>query len=203
MLVENYTPRVMESWGLAQERLMEANPNLIVVRMPAFGLAGPWRNRPGYAQTMEQISGLAWVTGYSDEPPVVPNGQCDPIGANFALVALLLALQQRRVTGRGLLVECPLVLGALNLAAEQVVEFTSTDVLIGRSGNRAFPAVQGVYRCSDSDTERWVAISVTTDDQWKAIRHAVGEPDWLDGLRSPRSLNGDDCDGSCTRWTRP
>ena len=203
VLIENYTPRVMESWGLGHERLMAANPDLIVVRMPAFGLAGPWRDRPGYAQTVEQISGLAWITGHRDGPPQLPNGQCDPVGGNLALVALLLALQQRRITGRGLLVECPLLLGALNLAAEQVVEYTSTDVVIGRSGNRAFPALQGVYRCSDRDTQRWVAISVTTEAQCSGLRHVLGDPPWLANPGGPLPVSDDDhdqFDAGLTAW---
>ena len=60
VFIENYSARVVEQFGL----LDESRQDLIVVRMPAFGLTGPWRDLPGFAQTMEQVSGLAWVTGF-------------------------------------------------------------------------------------------------------------------------------------------
>ena len=73
VVVENYTPRVMDQFGLGWERLHEINPRLIMVRMPAFGLDGPWRDRVGFAQTMEQVSGMAWMTGFTDAP-IIPHG---------------------------------------------------------------------------------------------------------------------------------
>ena len=63
-IVENYTPRVLENFGLSWERVKELNPRALMMRMPAFGLSGPWRDNTGFAQTMEQLSGLAWMTGH-------------------------------------------------------------------------------------------------------------------------------------------
>jgi crotonobetainyl-CoA:carnitine CoA-transferase CaiB-like acyl-CoA transferase len=74
VLVENYTPRVMEQFGLGWERVHEINPELVMVRMPAFGLDGPWRDRTGFAQTMECVTGMAWLTGFADGPPVLVRG---------------------------------------------------------------------------------------------------------------------------------
>ncbi|MGH3543692.1 MAG: CoA transferase, partial [Mycobacterium sp.] len=74
VVIENYTPRVMETFGLDYEAFAQVRPDIIVVRMPAFGLDGPWRDRPGFATTMEQMSGMGWITGYRDEPPLLPNG---------------------------------------------------------------------------------------------------------------------------------
>ncbi len=95
-VVENFSPRVMENLGLGWEALRAVNPRLIMVRMPAFGLDGPWRDRVGFAQTMEQISGMAWVTGHADGPPVIPRGPCDPLAGLHAAVALVVALEHRR-----------------------------------------------------------------------------------------------------------
>ena len=83
ILIENYTPRVVERFGL----LDDAADDLIVVRMPAWGLEGPWRDQPGFAQTMEQVTGLGWLTGHPDGPPLVPRGPCDPNGAFHAGVS--------------------------------------------------------------------------------------------------------------------
>ena len=78
----------------------------------------------GFAPNVEQVSGLAWMTGYPDMP-LVPRGVCDPIGGMHASFALLLALEQRRRSGRGQRVEAPLVEPALNLAAESVIEWSA------------------------------------------------------------------------------
>jgi len=66
-----------------------------MVRMPAFGLDGPWRDRPGFATTMEQLSGMCWTTGFPDGPPVNPAGVGDPIAGTHAVLATLVALEQR------------------------------------------------------------------------------------------------------------
>src|ERR1035441_6839147 len=79
---------VYGSW----EEVAEQNPHAIMVRMPAFGLSGPWRDRTGFAMTVEQASGLAWLTGYEDGPPMVAGGVCDPLGGMHAVVALMAAL---------------------------------------------------------------------------------------------------------------
>jgi len=117
-VVENFTPRVLESFGLTWERIRELNPRSVFVRMPAFGLGGPWRDHTGFAQTMEQLSGLAWLTGHRDDQPRIQRGPCDPLAGMHATLALLVALQEREATGRGHLVECTMVEGALNVAAE-------------------------------------------------------------------------------------
>ena len=76
-------------------------PDVVMVRMPAFGLTGPWRDRPGFAQTMEQLTGMAWVTGYEDGPPIIPGGVVDPMVGTHAALALVAALEHRDRTGEG------------------------------------------------------------------------------------------------------
>jgi crotonobetainyl-CoA:carnitine CoA-transferase CaiB-like acyl-CoA transferase len=174
VVVENYTPRVAEQFGLLDD---DPDSRLITLRMPAWGLGGEWRDRPGFAQTMEQVTGLAWVTGRIDGPPIAPRGPCDPIGAWHAAFAVLAALDVRDRTGRGTLIEAPLLESALNIAAEQVVEFSTEGHLITRMGNRSrFASPQNVY--ATSGTERWLALSIETDRQWEALTHALGDPEW-------------------------
>jgi crotonobetainyl-CoA:carnitine CoA-transferase CaiB-like acyl-CoA transferase len=177
VVVENYTPRVMDSFGLGWETVHAVNPRAVFVRMPAYGLDGPWRDRVGFAQTMEAMSGLAWVTGLPDGPPMLPRGPCDPSGAMHAAFAIQVALAEAARRGEGMLVEAPLIESALNIAAEQVVEFTAHDVLLTRDGNRTPGfAPQGAYPCLGE--EQWLAISVETDAQWAGLRAALGEPAW-------------------------
>jgi crotonobetainyl-CoA:carnitine CoA-transferase CaiB-like acyl-CoA transferase len=170
--VENYSPRVVERFGL----LDEERPDRITLRMPAWGLTGPWRDLPGFAQTMEQASGLASVTGFPDGPPLIPRGPCDPIGALHGAFAVLAAILDRDRTGLGQLVEVPLVESALNVAAEQFVEWGASGTLLGRNGN-AHPqaAPHGVYRTTG---DAWVAIAVMDDAQWQLLVDVVGEPAW-------------------------
>ncbi|MCV7440660.1 CoA transferase [Mycobacterium paraense] len=179
ILVENFSPRVFDNFGITWETISELNPRMVMVRMPAFGLDGPWRNNVGFAQTMEQMTGMAWVTGHEYDQPRIPRGPCDPLAGMHSAFAMLAGLRQRDRTGRGSFIEVSMVEAALNAAAEQVVEFTASGNLISRLGNRSRDAApQGLYQCAG--TERWLAISVATDEQWRRLKSALGEPDWAD-----------------------
>ena len=182
VLIENFSARVMDHFGLGWDVLHARNSRLVMTRMPAWGLDGPWRDRVGFAPNVEQVSGLAWLTGYEDLPLVV-RGACDPFGGMHAAFATLLALLHRDATGEGQLVELPLVEPALNAAAEQVIEWTKHGVLLPRLGNRGPSAApQGVYRCAGgASQEAWLALAVATDAQWEALRRALGDPPALRG----------------------
>jgi crotonobetainyl-CoA:carnitine CoA-transferase CaiB-like acyl-CoA transferase len=170
VLVENYSPRVVDRFGILNEQAFADNPGLIALRLPAWGLTGPWRDRPGFAQNMEQATGLAWSTGYFDDEPVVPRGPCDPIGGLHAVFAVLAALWERGRSGgsgRGQLIEVPLFDSAVNVAAEQVIDASEGRPIPGRTGNRGpLGAPQGIYRCANGSG--WVALSVENDTQWVA-----------------------------------
>jgi crotonobetainyl-CoA:carnitine CoA-transferase CaiB-like acyl-CoA transferase len=177
VVVENFSPRVLDNLGLRYDDLARENPGLVMVRMPAFGLDGPWRDRTGFAQTMEQVSGMAWVTGFADGPPVIPRGPCDPLAGMHAAFALLVALEHRRRTGQGQLVESTMVEAALNAAAEQTLEWQTYGRLLGRDGNHGPCAVpQNLYACRG--VEQWIAIAVATDGQWTALVDVLGRPPW-------------------------
>ncbi|MBV9952096.1 MAG: CoA transferase, partial [Acidimicrobiia bacterium] len=177
VVVENFTPRVMDQFGLGWERVHEVNPDVLMVRMPAFGLDGPWRDRTGFAQTMECIAGMAWMTGPSDGPPVLVRGACDPLAGMHAAFATLVALRHgASADERGHLLETAMVESALNVAAELVIELDASGTLLTREGNRGpVAAPQGVYRCAGDDG--WVAVAVATDAQWVALREVLGLPD--------------------------
>ncbi|MCU1376091.1 MAG: putative acyl-CoA transferase/carnitine dehydratase, partial [Actinomycetia bacterium] len=78
VVVENFTPRVLANAGLDHDDLVARRPDVILLRMPGFGLDGPWRDHPGFAQTMEQVSGIGWLTGRPDGEPIV-RSTIDPI----------------------------------------------------------------------------------------------------------------------------
>ncbi len=212
VVVENYTPRVLEKWGLGWEQVHAINPRAVMMRMPAFGLEGPWRGRLGFAQTVEQMSGMAWVTGYADGEPLVPRGPCDPMGGMHAAFAVLTALAARDATGEGQLVEAPLLDQALNMTAEQVIEYSATGTVLQRDGNRSpYAAPQGLYACHAPEAmgtadERWLALSVASDEQWQALVQVLGSPEWardpaLAGFAGRRSA-ADALDARLGEWAR-
>jgi crotonobetainyl-CoA:carnitine CoA-transferase CaiB-like acyl-CoA transferase len=172
--------------------------------MPAFGLSGPWRDRTGFAQTMECLTGMAWLTGFPDGPPVLVRGACDPLAGMHAVIATLLALIERDQSGGGRLVETVMVEAALNAAAEQVAEYGDTGTVLRRDGNRGpVAAPQGVYPCAGDD--RWLALAVVTDEQWKALCGVVGDTGWAADIASDRTVdrrrNHDAIDAALARWT--
>jgi crotonobetainyl-CoA:carnitine CoA-transferase CaiB-like acyl-CoA transferase len=175
VVVENFTPRVIEHHRLAYDDLRAVREDIVLLRMPGWGLEGPWRDRPGFASTMEQASGMAWVTGYVDGPPLPP-GICDPIAGAHGAFAVLAALEHRRATGEGQQVELAMIDMATNVAAEQIVEFAAYGNVMARTGNRGPAAApQGVYRCAGDDA--WIAVAVGTDVEWRALCEVLGRPD--------------------------
>jgi crotonobetainyl-CoA:carnitine CoA-transferase CaiB-like acyl-CoA transferase len=173
LVIENFSPRVMANFGLEWDAVHAANPRATMVRMPAFGLDGPWRDRVGFAQTMEQASGMAWMTGPPDGPPLIPRGACDPLAGLHAAFAAIAALEIRDRTGTGLHVESTMVEAALNVAAEAVLEYSLNGIELRRNGNRGPGASpQGVYRCAGDDD--WVALAVLSDDAWRALARLIG-----------------------------
>src|SRR6201991_3743907 len=124
-MVENFAPRVFERFGFDGQRVRAINPDIIYARMPAFGLDGPWRDNIGFAQTMEQMSGMAWVTGHEYDQPRIPRGPCDPLAGMHSAFAMLTGLRRREHTGRGSFIEVCMVEAPVNAAAEQPIEYTA------------------------------------------------------------------------------
>jgi crotonobetainyl-CoA:carnitine CoA-transferase CaiB-like acyl-CoA transferase len=200
-VIENFSPRVMDQFGLGADTLLDSNPRLVVVRMPAFGLDGPWRDRVGFAPTMEQIAGLAWVTGMPDGPPVPPRGACDPLAGVHAAVALMAALEFADDTGAGQLVELPMIETVLNVTATQTIESEVFGLTMQRRGNRGHPNVtQNIYRCAGEDD--WIALTVRHDDDWQSLLALMGRPSWAEGTATmaQRRERADDIDRHLGEW---
>jgi len=205
LFIENYSPRVLDNFGITWEVLRQVNPKLTVVRMPAFGLDGPWRDRTGFAQTMEQATGLSWMTGHPDAAPMVLKGPCDPLAGLHAVVAALVGLECADARGSGAFVEVPMVESALNAAAEVCIEYAAYGAELTRSGNRGpVAAPQNLYRCAGPGADAWLALAVTTDEQWTALRHVLGDPSWARGpewaTRAARRADHDRLDDHLSRF---
>ena len=210
VVIENYTPRVIDQLGLTYESLRGARPDLVMVRMPGFGLDGPWRDLPAFAFVIEDASGLTTLTGYPDRLPLEPYCVGDPNAGLHAVLGLLLALEHRDRTGEGGLVEAAMVDAALNIAAEQVIEQSAYGEVLERVGNRGpVAAPQNLYQGAapdDGPDDSWVAIAVETDEQWRSLQTALGVPEWAtdDALAhaSGRVRHHDLIDAALAAWCR-
>lgn len=190
VVVENFSPRVVEHFGLDYASLAAITPDVIMVRMPGFGLEGPWRDYVGWALNIEQSAGMAAVTGYPDGPPTNLQGPADPIVGVHATVALLAALEHRRRTGEGQLIEVAQIETGAAVTAEPVIAASMTGTAPAREGNRRRDMRQGVYPSAD---DSWVAMSARDDAEISVVGAVVGVP--LTGSH-------DDFDAAVTEWTR-
>lgn len=175
VVIENFSPRVVEQFGLDYDSLVKINPGVVMVRMPGFGLEGPWRDYVGWALNIEQLAGMSAVTGYADGPPCNLQGPADPIAGVHATVALLAALEHRRRTGEGQLIEVAQIEVGAAVTAEPVIEYSLTGRVREREGNRHRRHAQGVYPAAGKDD--WVALSVRDDADWATVTDAIGRPE--------------------------
>ncbi len=209
VLVENYTPRVLDQIGLDYERVRALRPDIVMVRMPGFGLTGPMRDNPAFGYVIEDAAGLTWLTGYPDASPVEPYTLGDPNAGLHALNGLLLALEHRRRTGEGVLVEAAMVEAAISIAAAQPIEYSAFGTVLRRDGNRGpLAAPQNLYRSGGTDefgrVDAWVAVAVATDEQWAALAGALGHPAWAEdpelSTAEGRRARHDDIDEHLGAW---
>jgi crotonobetainyl-CoA:carnitine CoA-transferase CaiB-like acyl-CoA transferase len=206
VVIENFAARVIEQFSIGYDDLRAVKPDIIMVRMPAFGLEGPWRDYVGWAMVIEQSTGMASVTGWPDLP-MHPGGLVDPVNGMHAAVAVQAALDHRDRTGEGQMIEIAQLETGANLAAELVMQWTERGEALSRPGNRDHHvAPQGVYRCVDDDAAAWVALTIESDDQWRALTDAMDRPDWA-ADRGLASLAGrrdrhDELDEGIGAWTR-
>jgi crotonobetainyl-CoA:carnitine CoA-transferase CaiB-like acyl-CoA transferase len=192
VVVENYSPRVVEQFGLDYDSLVALRPDIIAVRMPGFGLDGPWRDYVGWALNIEQVSGMTAATGYAQGPPCNVQGPADPIVGVHAGVALLAALEHRRRTGEGQLIEVAQIEVGAAVTAEPVIDYSMNGVVRPRQGNRQRGVCQGVYPAAGDDA--WVALTVRDDADSSRLAEAMGRPD-LPG-------DHDAFDDAVAAWTR-
>ena len=203
VVIENFKPHVFEGLGLTWEAIRKAAPQAVFVRMPGFGLSGPWRDRGAYAPTIEMVTGHASTTGFSPTEPIAPSGPADPNAGLHAAFATVVALEARDRTGLGMLVESPMFEVGMSVAAEVVIENFVYGNLLRPAGNRGQHATpQGVYECHGD--RRWVAISVEDDEQWVQLAAVTGLDETVPGGADYRQrLEAAECiDARLAGWCR-
>jgi crotonobetainyl-CoA:carnitine CoA-transferase CaiB-like acyl-CoA transferase len=204
VLIENFAPRVMERFGFDYEQVRETRADIIMLRMPAFGLEGPCRDHVGWALAIAQAAGISWITGDpGDERPRRPGAFLDPAVGMHALVALQAALSHRRRTGEGQLVELAQVEIAACMCPEPILEHSLHKRTLERAGNRSHrQAPQGVVPC---DGGAWLALSVRNDAEWQRFARAIDRPDWAEDPRlaahEGRSRHVEELDRGIAHWS--
>jgi len=203
VVTENFSPRVMRNFGLDYPVLKEIKEDLIMVSSSGFGHTGPWRDYVSYGYSMEPMSGISQVTSYPDRPPLRSfHAYNDWLGALYCMVLIVSALEYWRRTGKGLYVDFSQYEAGVCAVAESIMEFTMNGRVQARRGNRhSSMAPHGCYRC-----DRWAAIAVSSDEEWRALCRVMGNPPWTADERFSdqlnRWLNQDELDPLIEEWTR-
>jgi benzylsuccinate CoA-transferase BbsF subunit len=202
---DSHKPGVAEGWGLDYESIKNLNPDVIMVRSSYLGTTGPRSGFRGFGNQLNGLAGFVNLTGLLDREPICfMVAYTDYFVPYFTVSALAGALDYRRRTGKGQLLDISQLEAGLQFLPDWFLNYSVNGVEQKPSGNRCeYAAPYGVYRCAGED--RWCAISVFTDDEWKAFSEAVGSPAWAGNpkfstLRG-RKENEDELDKLINEWT--
>lgn len=203
VVVENFRPGTLERWNLGYDRLAAANPGLVLARVTGFGQVGPYARRPGFGTLAEAMSGFAALTGEPDGPPTLPPfGLADGIAALATAFAVMTALEARRATGRGQVVDLAIIEPILWVLGPQISAFEQLGEIQPRTGNRSLNnAPRNLYRTADS---RWLAVSTSAQRIAERVMTLVGRPDlvaepWFATGRG-RAKHVAELDDAVDRW---
>ena len=179
--------RVMPGWGMDYESIRQINPGIIMLSMSGFGRTGPWRDWVSYGQTLQAMSGFTELTGFPETDPCGPaSAYSDAVAGMAGAQAVLLALLHRARTGQGQWINLSQFEAMSSLLGTLVLDLSAnkSEARTARTGNllpHGGGAPHGAYRCRGED--RWVAITVCTDDEWLAFVQALGQPAWAGDQR--------------------
>src|SRR5437867_1378745 len=177
ILAENFRPGTMEKWNLSYERLSRANPRLVMVRISAFGQTGPNRERPGFGRIAGAVSGISYISGYPDRPPVSPGTPTIPdylAGVTGAFGALA-AIESRHRTGLGQVVDVALYEPMLRMLDEMIPVHAQLGMVRERIGTGTEHVVP--HNHSRARDGSWIAIACTNDRMFARLAvDAMKEP---------------------------
>ena len=206
IVVENFSAGVMEKFGLGFDALRAARPAIIMASSSVFGRTGPEKNRVGYGTLIQSLTGWAGMSAYPGRAPDAAGCPwTDPLVGILETFLVLAALWKQRRTGDGTYLDISMVETTIAALAEPILLYSMRHELAMPRGNRdPMRAPQGAYRAAGADA--WIAISVATDAQWRALCEAINRPD-LGTDADLATLQGriarhDDIDQAIAAWTR-
>jgi benzylsuccinate CoA-transferase BbsF subunit len=177
IVTDNFRPGTMQRLGLDHDSLVAVKPDIITLSCTAYGHTGPWRAYGARARTVDAVCGLSYLTGYEGgEPLRASSNYMDHTGGLNVAYALLLALYHRRKTGKGLRLDLSMYDTGVSCIGPAVLE-AQRGISRSRLGaGHLWQAPHNVYRCQGAD--RWIAITVGADDEWRRLKAAMGQPTW-------------------------
>jgi crotonobetainyl-CoA:carnitine CoA-transferase CaiB-like acyl-CoA transferase len=204
VIIDNFKAGVLARLGIHPDELRARNPRLVVVRMPATGLAGDWSGYTGFGAQFDGLTGMLWLCGPLDSELVSSPGTTymDAASGPAAAFATVAALRYRARTGRGQFVEFDQSENILNHLGDVLVD-CQLGVEPRRWGNRdPWRAPQGLYRCRGED--QWLAVSVSDDGAWHALARVIGREDLGRDPRfadlAGRRKHHDELDAAIAAW---
>jgi formyl-CoA transferase len=195
IVVENFRPGTLEAWGMAYADLARENPGLVMVRISGYGQTGPYRERPGFGVIGEAMGGLRYVTGTPDRPPSrVGVSIGDTLSALYGVIGAMMALEARRKTGRGQVVDVALYESVFSVMESLLPEYDAFGAVRERTGS-ILPGIAptSAYRCGDGS---YVLIAANGDSIFRRLCTAMGRDD----LAADASLAHNDGRAARQQW---
>jgi len=205
VVVENFTPGTMEAMQLGYERLQETNPEIIMVRASIQGQTGPCAHQSGFGAQAAALVGFSHLVGWPDRTPVGQNwAYPDFVSALHVVVAIMGALDYRRRTGKGQMIDVSQFEAGVNFLSPALLDYSVNKRIQSAAGNRSASRVpHGVYRCQGDDS--WCAITVCNDEEWMSFCEVIGDPEWTKDIRFATFLDGkkneDELERLIEEWT--
>ena len=189
VFAENFTPRVIKNFKLEYEDLRSIKPDIIMVSSTGYGYTGPWANYGATGPATEGASGLAYMTGYVDGPPVLPEiPYTDYTAGEHTVFAVMAALVHRFRTGKGQFVDVSQTQTAAVTVPEALMDYAANKRIEPRMGNgHSSMAPHGCYPCQGDD--RWITIAVENDSQWQSLCRVMGQDEWAGDSRFADALS--------------
>ena len=204
VLIENFRPGSLESWGLGYEQLSAVNPGLVMVRISGFGQDGPYSQRAGYGVIGEALSGLRHLTGDPDRPPArVAVSMTDYITGLYAAFGATMALLARGRSGRGQVVDAALYESAFSFMEPWIPAYDKTGFVANRCGSRLPESTpNNLYPTGDG---QFIHVTAMGDAVFRRLAEAMGQPALAQDARfataTARSAQVDEIDDLIAQWT--
>jgi crotonobetainyl-CoA:carnitine CoA-transferase CaiB-like acyl-CoA transferase len=204
VVVENYTPKAMRTWGMTYDDLRQINPALIMVSTSLNGQTGPYAFLAGFGTMGAAAGGFAEQHGWPGRIPAGAGAWTDYVAPKFIAASILAALDHRRRTGEGQFIDLSQTEASVHFLAPAILDYTVNGRVQSRIGNASIDfAPHGVYPVAGDD--RWVAIAATTEAQWHALCEASGHPEWRGDPRfatnAARLQHAEALDALIGEWT--
>ena len=206
VFVENNPTETMEKLGISYESLKAVKDDIIMLRMPAYGSTGPYRDYRAHGVHIEGVVGHTLLRGYEDTDPSYNTTvlMSDAAAGAQGAFAVMAALHHRKRTGEGQLVELGQAENVFPFLGEFYMDYQMNGRTHGPTGNRHPYALQNCYQCAGED--RWVVVTIYDNEQWTALCSVIGADDLADdpGLADPggRLARQDEVDARIAAWTR-